>query len=65
MYNEAQDVLRHKLVNISKRKGIKYIYLANLLNVSKSLLSAFKNGKKNLNEHTYNRLEKILNEIDN
>ncbi len=55
-----QNELREKLVKYQKDKGVKWIFLADILEISKVTMSDFKNGRINLHDGTCNKLEEFL-----
>ncbi|WP_160197118.1 helix-turn-helix domain-containing protein [Senegalia massiliensis] len=50
------DFVRERLIETVKSKGIKYDFIAKQIGVGRSMLSQFKNGKKDLSEEKLNRL---------
>lgn len=52
--------LREQLQEYVQEKGIKYKYIAKQINISESMLSHWRAGRKNLSESNLKQLEQII-----
>lgn len=56
-----QEQLRQKLINYCEQNGIKYVFVAKKIGVSRSLISKFIHNKYMLRPRHVEKLEQILN----
>ena len=55
-----QEQLRNKLIYLKEKEGISYIFIARSIDISKTTISLFIKGERNLSRTIENRLIKFL-----
>ena len=55
-----QDDLRNKLIKLKELEGISYVYVCKNINISKTTISLFIKGERNLSTTIEQRLRKFL-----
>ena len=58
--NSNQSGLRERLLDFHNQKGVKWIFIADKLEISKFTMSDFKAGRANLHDGPRKRLEEYL-----
>jgi predicted transcriptional regulator len=56
----GQEGVRKQLINYCTDKGVKYVHIAKELDLTKSTISYFISGKRDLRTKNFNRLVKLL-----
>lgn len=59
-----QQNLREQVVEMCEAKGLKYIFIADKIRVSKSIMSKWIHNKYKLNDNACLRLEKLLKQYN-
>lgn len=56
-----QEKLRNDILKIRERYGTPYAFIARNVGVSKEMINMFANGKANLSQELYQKLENYIN----
>lgn len=54
------EVVRQELINYVKRTGVKYVFIANKLGISKAYLSLYIHNKRDLNDARLDMLKELI-----
>lgn len=59
-----QEQLRKKIIELKEQEGISYIFIARNINISKTTISLFIKGERNLSHAIEYRLKKFLSKYN-
>lgn len=55
-----RELLRNKLIQLKREKGVNYVFVARSINVSRTTISLFINNKRDISDSIANELTKFL-----